>query len=111
MGGGTHWAKGNTKIFQETRRKIHDKGIIMSEDQKDIYIGDVDIFLTLFGFRRANITFVGQKDLSQSYRLVPAYQSIYDGYSMYACGEINKTYFEDPELFAEKQAAQFIMGV
>jgi len=26
---------------------------MMTEDQNEVYIGDVDIFLTLFGFRRA----------------------------------------------------------
>jgi hypothetical protein len=26
----------------------------MTEDQNEVYIGDVDIFLTLFGFRRAS---------------------------------------------------------
>ena len=31
----------------------------MSEDQNEVYIGDVDIFLTLFGYRRANIPFLG----------------------------------------------------
>ena len=38
---------------------MHDRGIIMSEDQNEVYIGDVDIFLTLLGFRRANASFVG----------------------------------------------------
>lgn len=31
----------------------------MVEDQSEVYIGEVDMFLTLFGFRRANITYVG----------------------------------------------------
>jgi hypothetical protein len=39
---------------------MHDRGLIMSEDQNEVYIGDVDIFLTLFAFRRANPSFVGQ---------------------------------------------------
>ena len=84
---------------------MHDRGIIMSEDQNEVYIGDVDIFLTLLGFRRANASFVGQKDESQQYKIIPAYQSIYDGFAMYAGAEINGTYFKDPELYADKMAA------
>jgi len=110
MGGGHHWQKGNSKLFQETRNKIDNKGFIMSEDQNEVYIGNVDIFLTLFGYRRANIPFLGQKDQSQTYKIVPAYQSIYDGFVMYAGAEINNTYFENPDLFAKKMGAQFMMG-
>jgi len=32
MGGGHHWQKGNSALFQETRNKIDNKGFIMSED-------------------------------------------------------------------------------
>lgn len=31
----------------------------MSEDQNEVYIGEVDIFLTLLGYRRANMPFLG----------------------------------------------------
>ena len=82
----------------------------MSEDQNEVYIGDVDIFLTLFGYRRANIPFIGQKDESQKYKIVPAYQSIYDGFAMYAGAEINNTYFHNPDLFAKMMGGQFVMG-
>jgi hypothetical protein len=30
----------------------------MTEDQNEVYIGAVDIFLTLFGFRRADVPFL-----------------------------------------------------
>jgi len=110
MGGGHHWQKGNSALFQETRNKIDNKGFIMSEDNNEVYIGDVDIFLTLFAFRRANIPFLGQKDISQTYKIVPAYQSIYDGFAMFAGAELNKTYFENPDIFAKKMGGQFMMG-
>jgi len=31
---------------------------MMTEDQNEVYIGDVDVFLTLFGFRRASTLYM-----------------------------------------------------
>jgi hypothetical protein len=58
MGGGHHWVNGNYKLLQECQKKIGNQAIVMSEDQGEAYIGDVDIFLTLFGFRRADAPFI-----------------------------------------------------
>jgi hypothetical protein len=62
MGGGHHWQHGNSLIFNQARSKIEGKqGIIVTEDQNEVYIGDVDVFLTLFGFRRADFPFISNK--------------------------------------------------
>lgn len=77
----------------------------MTEDTQEVYIGDADIFLTLLGFRRAEVPFVTSKfEERQKHRVVPAYQSIYDGYALYAGAEFKGRYYDDFDLFADKSA-------
>ena len=95
MGGGHFWTQGNSKIFKEVREKIEGReGLIFTESQDEAYIGDVDLFLTLLGYRRGELPYVGNpKDESQRYKIVPAYLSIYDGFAMYAGHDMNGTYW------------------
>lgn len=75
--------------------------MLFTEDFNEMYLGDVDVFLTLLAFQRGEMPFLrNPEDKDQKYRIVPAYLSIYDGFGMYAGAYTNGTYWEKPEITA-----------
>ena len=73
-------------MMQECQTKIGNEAIVLAEDQNEVYIGDVDIFLTLFGFRRSEALYMQPVT---AYQGVPAYQAIYGGYAMFVGAEFD----------------------
>lgn len=57
VGGGHHWYQGYSKMFSEAKEKIGNNAVIMSENQNEIYMNNVNIFLTLFGMTYADIPY------------------------------------------------------
>jgi hypothetical protein len=117
MGGGHHYQKGNIKMLQDAKQKIQkNNGLVFTEYQDENYIGSVDLILSILSYRRGELPFVGDskgagRELeSYRYKTVPAYQSIYDGFVMYAGHDMNGTYWQNPEEFGYLSAGQFVMG-
>lgn len=80
----------------------------MSEDQNEIYMNNVNIFLTLFGFGYADYPFV--TPMATDNILIPVHQAVYGGYTMYAGALFERNDFYNPDLFARKMAVQFMFG-
>jgi len=93
-------------MMQECQTKIGNEAIVLAEDQNEVYIGDVDIFLTLFGFRRSEALYMQP---ATAYQGVPAYQAIYGGYAMFVGAEFD--YEKGKEEVVRRLAGQFIFGV
>jgi len=108
VGGGHHWYSGYSKMLKDAQSKIGPNAILMSEDQNEIYINNVNIFLTLFGFGYGDFPFV--TPMATDNILIPVHQAIYGGYTMYAGALFERNDFTNPDLFARKLAVQFMFG-
>ena len=50
LGGGNHWFEGYTKMLQECRDLMGSNAMVLSEGQNELYVGQIHIFLSLYGF-------------------------------------------------------------
>jgi len=57
IGGGNHWYSGYSKMLSDAKQKIGSNAILFSENQNEIYMNNVNLFLTYFGMAYADVPF------------------------------------------------------
>ena len=58
IGGGNHWFEGYTSMLESCRTQMGGNAMILSEGEIESYIGQIHIFLALYGFLDGDIPYL-----------------------------------------------------
>ena len=111
LGGGHHWTGGYAEMLHKMRQRIGGDKLLLTESNAEAYMSGIDMYLTLVGFSRGDLSPPAPGSPEKTDYIVPAFQSIYGGYVLFMGAEFLKSDFlPNPDVFAAKVANQMLFG-